>query len=274
MILSVLSSSLASGSVVAEDSGGFVSPSTNDFYWPVFGGDSNWAITRPTIMFVISVLLISWFFMAGRKLSVVPTKRQWIVEQAYGLVRNTIGKDVIGAQHYKRFLPLLCAVFFMVLVNNLFGIIPFIQYPSTSRIGFPIALTLVVYVVYHIVALQSKGGVFRYLKSLVPGGVPGWLVPVMWVLEFATYFIIRPVTLALRLFGNMLAGHLLILVFVLGGEYLLLHSGNIGLAGAGVLSLLFAIVMSFFELLVMSLQAFIFAMLTALYIGDALSESH
>ncbi|MEP7159965.1 MAG: F0F1 ATP synthase subunit A [Dermatophilaceae bacterium] len=277
----MLSSSLFGGGIVADDSGGFVSPSTNDFYWPliqgnanVFTGDSNWAITRPAVMFVLSVFLIAWFFMAGRKLSVVPGKRQWIVEQAYGLVRNTIGSDVIGSDKFRPFLPLLCTVFSLVLLNNLFGIIPFIQYPSTSRIGFPIVMTLVVYIVYHVVALRAKGGVGGYMKTLVPPGVPGALVPLMWILEFATYFIIRPVTLALRLFGNMMAGHLLILVFVLGGEYLLLHSGSVGLAGAGILSLLFAIVMSFFELLVQFLQAFIFAMLTALYLSDSLAESH
>jgi F-type H+-transporting ATPase subunit a len=96
----------------------------------------------------------------------------------------------------------------------------------------------------------------------------------MFVLELATYFVIRPVTLALRLFGNMFAGHLLLLVFIVGGEYLLLHGGNIGLGAAGIASGLFSIVMTFFELLVEFLQAFVFTILAALYLADAVSEEH
>jgi F-type H+-transporting ATPase subunit a len=95
----------------------------------------------------------------------------------------------------------------------------------------------------------------------------------MFVLELLTYFVTRPVTLALRLFGNMFAGHLLLLVFTLGGEYLLLH-GSVPLKGAGILAFLFTIVMTFFELLVEFLQAFIFTMLAALYIAGAVADEH
>lgn len=112
------------------------------------------------------------------------------------------------------------------------------------------------------------------MGSLIPPGLPGWLKPIMFVLEFLTYFVIRPLTLALRLFGNMMAGHLMLLVFIVGGEYLLLHGGNIGLQGAGILSFASAILMTFFELLIEFLQAFIFTMLAALYIADAASEHH
>jgi F-type H+-transporting ATPase subunit a len=94
------------------------------------------------------------------------------------------------------------------------------------------------------------------------------------VLEFLTYFAIRPMTLALRLFGNMLAGHLMLLVFIVGGEYLLLHGDNLVLKGSGVLSFGFAVFMTFFEILIEFLQAFIFTLLAALYIGDAVSEHH
>jgi F-type H+-transporting ATPase subunit a len=133
---------------------------------------------------------------------------------------------------------------------------------------------VIVYIVYHAVALRRKHGVVGYMKSLVPPGLPGWLRPVLFFLEFLTYFIIRPLTLALRLMGNMLAGHLMLLVFILGGEYLLLHGDSIGLKISGILSFAFAILMTFFELLIEFLQAFVFTLLAALYIGDAVSESH
>lgn len=262
--------------VPAADGDGFQPPSTGDFYWPVIAGqDSNWAVTRPAVVVLLSVVILGWFFMSvAGKLEVVPSKRQFMAEGAYNFVRNTIARDIIGAKDFRPFVPLLLTLFTMILFNNVMGIFPFVQFPSMSRIAFPIVLTLIVYVVYHAVALKRKHGVVGYLKSLVPPGLPGWLKPIMFILEFLTYFFIRPLTLALRLFGNMLAGHLMLLVFILGGEYLLLHGGNIFLNLSGVLGLAFGVVMTFFELLVQFLQAFIFTLLAALYISDAVSEHH
>jgi len=249
-------------------------PSVGDFYWPLIGGDNNWAFTRPSAVLLLSVLIIGFFYISvSGRLSVVPTKRQWMAEQGYDFVRNTIARDIIGAKDFKPFLPLLFTLFTMILFNNVMGIFPFVQYPTFSRIGFPIVLTLIVYIVYHATAIKRKHGVFGYLKSLVPPGLPGWLIPIMFLLEVLTYFFIRPLTLALRLFGNMMAGHLMLLVFIVGGE-LLLTSGSIGLGAAGVASMAFAVLMTFFELLIAFLQAFIFTLLSALYISDAVSEHH
>jgi len=274
--LSVVPASwLQVGVVAAEGDEGFQAPGTADFYWPVIGGDSNWAITRPMVVMAISVVVLAWFFVTvAGKLTVVPSKRQWMAEQAYGFVRNSIARDVIGAKDFKQFVPLLFTLFTLILFNNVMGVMPFIQFPTYSRIAFPIVLTLVVYVVYHTVAIRRKHGVIGYLKSLVPPGLPLWLRPIMFFLEVLTYFIIRPLTLALRLFGNMLAGHLMLLVFILGGEYLLLHGSSIFIQLSGILGLAFGVVMTFFELLVQFLQAFIFTLLTALYISDAVSEQH
>ena len=276
MSLSVVPASwLQVGVVAAEGDEGFQAPGTADFYWPVIGGDSNWAITRPMVVMAISVVVLAWFFVTvAGKLTVVPSKRQWMAEQAYGFVRNSIARDVIGAKDFKPFIPLLMTLFTLILFNNVMGVLPFVQFPTMSRIAFPIVLTLVVYIVYHTVAIRRKHGVIGYLKSLVPPGLPLWLRPIMFFLEVLTYFIIRPLTLALRLFGNMLAGHLMLLVFILGGEYLLVHGSSIFIQLSGILGLAFGVVMTFFELLVQFLQAFIFTLLTALYISDAVSEHH
>jgi F-type H+-transporting ATPase subunit a len=263
------------GIAAAEGDGGFEAPGTEDFYWPVIGGDSNWAITRPMVVMAISVVLLAWFFVTvAGKLTVVPNKRQWMAEQAYGFVRNSIARDVIGAKDFRPYIPLLMTLFTLILFNNVMGVLPFVQFPTMSRIAFPIVLTLIVYIVYHTVAIRRKHGVIGYLKSLVPPGLPLWLRPIMFFLEVLTYFIIRPLTLALRLFGNMLAGHLMLLVFILGGEYLLIHGSSIFIQLSGILGLAFGVVMTFFELLVQFLQAFIFTLLTALYISDAVSEHH
>jgi F-type H+-transporting ATPase subunit a len=263
------------GIAAAEGDGGFQAPGTEDFFWPVVGGDSNWAITRPMVVMAISVVLLAWFFVTvAGKLTVVPGKRQWVAEQAYGFVRNSIARDVIGAKDFRPYIPLLMTLFTLILFNNVMGVLPFVQFPTMSRIAFPIVLTLIVYIVYHTVAIRRKHGVIGYLKSLVPPGLPLWLRPIMFFLEVLTYFIIRPLTLALRLFGNMLAGHLMLLVFILGGEYLLIHGSSIFIQLSGILGLAFGVVMTFFELLVQFLQAFIFTLLTALYISDAVSEHH
>jgi F-type H+-transporting ATPase subunit a len=273
----VLAPLLQSGIATAEGEGeGFQAPGIESFWWPIFGSDtSNWAFTRPAFVVMASVVIIGMFFYTvSRKLTVVPSKRQWVAEQGYGFVRNTIARDIIGAKDFRQFLPLLLTLFTLILFNNVMGIVPFVQFPSMSRIAFPIVLTLIVYITYHTVAIRRKHGVLNYLKSLVPPGLPAWLRPIMFVLEFLTYFFIRPLTLALRLFGNMLAGHLMLLVFILGGEYLLLEGSNLLINLSGILGLAFGVVMTFFELLVQFLQAFIFTLLSALYISDAVSEHH
>lgn len=269
-----MTSSLAALSA-AGDGESFEAPGTEVFFWSLIGGGSDWAFTRPAAMMLISVAVLGWFFVTvAGKLTVVPGKRQFYAEQIYGFVRNSIGRDVIGDKHLRPFLPLLFTVFTLILLNNLFGILPFVQFPTMSTIAFPIVLTAIVYVTYHVVGIRTKGGFGKYLGSLIPPGLPGWLKPIMFVLEFLTYFFIRPLTLALRLFGNMMAGHLMLLVFILGGQYLLLHGDGIFLKFSGVMSFGMAILMTFFELLVEFLQAFIFTLLTALYISDAVSEHH
>ena len=276
MSLGVVPAHWLQSGIAATDGEGFQAPGPESFWWPLIGSDtSNWAFTRPSFVVMASVVIIAIYYMSVvNKLSIVPTKRQWIAEQSYDFVRNTIARDVIGSKDFLQFLPLLLTLFTLILFNNIMGIVPFVQFPSMSRIAFPIVLTLIVYIVYHTVAIRRKHGVVGYLKSLVPPGLPGWLKPIMFILEFLTYFLIRPLTLALRLFGNMLAGHLMLLVFILGGEYLLLHGSNLFVQFSGVLGLGFGIVMTFFELLVQFLQAFIFTLLAALYISDAVSEHH
>ncbi len=257
--------------------GSFETPTTAEFWQPLitFGGNENFAITRSSIVVLATAAVIGWFFVTtSGRLSLVPSRRQYYAEQAYDFVRNTIGRDVIGAKDFKPFVPLLLTLFSLILLNNVAGIIPFVQFPSSSRIAFPLVLTLIVYVVYNVTALKRKHGLIGYLKSLVPPGIPPGINILVFVIELATYFIIRPLTLALRLFGNMLAGHMLLLVFFLGAEYLLFTSPGLGMKGAGVVAFAGGVLMTFFELLIEVLQAFIFTMLAAVYIADAVSEHH
>src|SRR5690606_39180770 len=141
----------------------------------------------------------------------------------------------------------------------------------TGKVGFPIALTLVVYVVYHWVSIQ-KMGLGGYFKHMIPPGLPSWIVPFVFLLELITYFITRPLTLALRLFGNMFAGHMVIYLFVTGAFYFLLHGDGILLQALSVPTFLMAGVMVLFEILVQFLQAFVFTLLAASYIAAAVAD--
>lgn len=250
----------------------FEAPGIAEFWQPLVG-DGAFALTRSAVVFAAVAIILSVVLLrVTRSLKVVPGRGQFLVESTYGLVRNGLGRDIIGAEKFRPFLPLLFSLFTVILINNLMGVTPFITFPTFSRIGYAIVLTGIVYFTYHGVWIKRMG-VVGWLKSFVPAGLPGWIVPFMWVLEFMTYIITRPLTLALRLFGNMFAGHLMLLVFTFGGEYLLLHTQGL-LPVAGVLSYAFAIVMYFFEVLVEFLQAYVFVLLTCVYIAGAVADEH
>ncbi|HEY8822657.1 MAG TPA: F0F1 ATP synthase subunit A [Dermatophilaceae bacterium] len=260
------------GSLAAADGGGFQTPTSAEFYQPLWF-DGPFAITRPAVVLMLSVGLIGWWLIAStRRAAVVPGKGQWVTEGLYGFVRNSVARDIIGTKDFLRYVPLLFSMFILILVNNLFGVIPPIQYPTMSRIGIPIALTLVVYVTYHYIGMK-RVGVGPYFKHLVPAGLPGWIVPLIFVLEVITFFITRPLTLALRLFGNMFAGHLLLLLFITGGQYMIIN-GGIGLKIAGAGSYVMAFVLTIFEILIEFLQAYIFTLLAATYIAGSLVDEH
>jgi F-type H+-transporting ATPase subunit a len=257
--------------VSAEAGQGFSPPSAEDFLLPPIFGDSI-LTTKPVILVFFSVVVIAVFFLAAtRRAAIVPSRLQFAGEGIYGFVRNTLGHDVIGPE-FIRYVPLLFSIFCFILVNNVFGIIPLIQFPTMSHIGFPISVMIFSYVTYHYIGMK-KHGVGIYLKDIcfMPG-IPKPVYLILTPVEVMTYFITRPLTLSLRLFANMFAGHLLLLMFTLGGEYLL--ASGIFMKILSVFSFGMAIGLTFFEFGIQCLQAYIFTLLSALYIAGALSEEH
>jgi F-type H+-transporting ATPase subunit a len=250
----------------------FEPPSAPDFWQPLFG-DGAYAITRTMVVMVLTVIFLAVVMIAAtRRLSVVPGRGQYRLEGVYGLVRNSIGRDIIGQEHFRPYLPLLFTLFTLILLNNLLGIVPFIQFPTMSRIGFPLALALGVYVVY-LVAGVKRRGIGGFFRALVPGGLPFWVVPVVFVLELVTFLITRPVTLTLRLFGNMFAGHILLLLFALGGEFMLLH-GEGFIKVVSIPTFLMFFLFTAFEILIAFLQAYVFILLASVYIAEIYSDAH
>ena len=250
---------------------GFVPPSSNDFNLPPIFGDNAFT-TKPIVMVFFSVILISIFFIAAsRKAAVVPSKLQFAGESIYAFVRNDLARDVIGHE-FMRFVPYLFTLFTFILTNNLFGIVPLLQFPTMSRVSFPYVLAAFTIVVFHYVGIR-KQGLGKYLKDIMfMPGVPKPVYILLTPIELATFFLVRPLTLSLRLFANMFAGHLLLLVFIMGGDHLL--KGVIGLKLVSPFAFAFGIGLTFFEFMVQCLQAYIFTLLTALYIAGALADEH
>ena len=260
-------------SQLAVESGpGFVPPSTADFNLPSVFGHSAYS-TKPVFLVFLSIILISIFFIAAsRKASVVPGKLQFSGEMIYGFVRNNIGEEIIGHE-FMRFVPFLFTLFSFVLVNNVFGIVPFLQFPAMSHVAFPYALALFSFFIFHYVGVK-KQGLGKYLKGIAfMPGVPKAVYILLTPIEIATFFLVRPLTLSLRLFANMFAGHLLLLVFITGGDYML-HDSHLFMKILSPFSFAMGIGMSFFELMVQCLQAYIITLLTALFIAGALADEH
>jgi F-type H+-transporting ATPase subunit a len=250
---------------------GFETPGAGDFELPPLIHGVSWS-TKPVLLALLSIILIVVFFTAAmRKKALVPGKLQFAAEGAYNFVRNTIARDSIG-EEYKKYLPYLVALFFFVLINNLFGLFPLTLFPTMSRVAFPMALAVVAWIVFNAIGIRRQGLVGYFKNMMFPSGVPAYVYPLLAPLEFMSTVLVRPVTLSLRLFANMFAGHLLMLVFVTGGEYLLHQAGPIKIVGP--VSWIFVIALSFLELLIQVLQAYIFTVLTALYIAGALSHEH
>ena len=248
-------------------------PSIHDFFPPSlapWGGDNPW-FTKITLMLWIAVALIIIFFLVTyRNPKMVPTKRQWIAESIYGFGRNSIAKEMIGPDGV-RFASYLTTLFCFVFVMNLFAILPFFQISPNSHFAFPVLLAVISYVLFNYIGIR-KHGLFRYLKMAMVPPAPWYILPLLVPIEFASTFLIRPFSLSVRLFANMFAGHMLLLVFTLGGFAMINANGL--LAPVSVLSWLFTVALTFLEFMVIVLQAYVFTVLTASYVQGALADEH
>jgi F-type H+-transporting ATPase subunit a len=185
-----------------------------------------------------------------------------------GIVMETMGRDGLG------WTPFLLALFVFIWFCNLPGIIPIFQMPATARMALPLFLALLVWVIFIGVGFKHQG--FGYLKSaLFPPGVPKALYILVTPIEFISTFLVRPFSLAVRLFANMLAGHILLVTFALLTDAMFTaQTKQLLLKPLGVLPLAMLIFLTAFEVLVGFLQAYIFTILTAVYIGGATHPDH
>ena len=256
-------------------SDGFHAPSVGEFFPPAwFGEGTMFEFNRIMMARVIAAaVLILVFWLVARKAKVVPTRGQSVVEMLLDFVRVQIVEQVLSKENARRFTPFLTTLFLAVFTFNLTGILPFLNMPGTALIGLPIIMALWVYVMYLTVGVK-KHGLGGYLKtSLFPAGVPKPIYILLTPIEILQVFILRPATLALRLAANMIAGHLLLVLCFGATQYFLFEAAG-ALAAMGSVTFVAGFAFTLFEIFVSGLQAYVFVMLSSVYLNMAVEEEH
>ena len=239
--------------------------------WPGFFDTEGafYEFNKVVLVYVFAIVLTMLFFILGNKKQLVPTGAQNLAEIAVEFVEDGIVMETMGKEGLK-YTPFLMSLFFFVFFTNIFGIIPIIQMPASARIALPMFLALLAYVVYHGAGFKSHG--LGYIKhALVPPGVPPALLLLVVPIEFISKFLVQPFSHTVRLFANMLAGHILLVTFAVLTSTLAVAKPYAPVALLPFSALVF---FTLFEVLVSFLQAYVFTLLTGVYINAAQSHEH
>ncbi len=250
---------------------GYPAPSQDDFnYKPAFS-IAGLHVTKPMLLALFcAALVVVFFWFAFRRPKLVPHGVQNLGEVGVLFVRDQILRPAIGKKG-DNFLPFLTSLFFFIWLMNIMEIIPVIQFPVPSHSSYAWSLVAMVWLTYMWLGIKHQG-FGKFMRNLaIPGDVPWWILPLLVPVELLSNIIIRPFTLGVRLFANMFAGHILLLVFTLATWYL--ASLGIGLIFATA-SFVIVLALTAFEMLIQALQAFIFTTLTATYIAGSLEPGH
>jgi len=256
--------------------GAFCPPSLKEefFKGAVLFEGTPFELDRIMIIRLLAIaVMVLLFWLALRNPKVVPTKGQSIAELAIGFVKSNVVDGVLGEKLGAKYLPLLAAMFFGIFAMNITGLIPGLNISGNARIGMPLVLAVVAYIAFVWAGIREAGGGTFLKNALFPPGVPWPLYVLLTPLEFINVFIVRPISLSLRLFLNMMVGHLLLVLCFSATQFFLLLLPS-GFAGFSVLTLAGGFIMTLLELLVAVLQAFVFTLLTAVYIQQAASKEH
>jgi F-type H+-transporting ATPase subunit a len=224
------------------------------------------SITNSIAAMLSAALLVIAFYAVSARKAVIPGRLQSVGELLYGLV-DGLAESIIGHEG-KKFLPFVFTLFAFVLFMNLQGM--FLVFASTSQLA--VTLTLGLLVILTVIAVGVAKNGLKFFKLFAPSGVPGWILPLVVLIEIVS-FLVRPLTLALRLFGNMVGGHVVLKIFA--GFVIALGSlGILGWAGSA-LALTSVVALTALEFMVAFLQAFVFAVLTCVYLNDVVHlDSH
>jgi F-type H+-transporting ATPase subunit a len=235
----------------------------------------NTPITRTIfLMFLAAMIVIGVLYFAYRKPTLIRSKFQTAIDSLTGFVRDEISIGIIGPEGIKYF-PYLLSLFTFILVGNLFEVTPFINFPITSRMAIPGFLAVVTWVIFISVGFAKNG--FSYLFDIIwPKSVPIAMRPLVGIIEFFSILVIRPFSLAVRLFANLVAGHTMLSLGLVTGFVFTTAIGEVSLLknGAGLLWFALGLGIYVFEIAVSFLQAYIFTLLSAVYIQSSLHPEH
>ncbi|GGF01954.1 F0F1 ATP synthase subunit A [Mycetocola zhadangensis] len=261
----------------AEDDGGFHAPTLAEFFPPaIFFEGTPFEMNRIVLVRMLAVLvMLLLFWLALRRGTRVPGRGQSVAEMAIGFVKDQIGDQVLGAKDGKRFLPLLAGMFFGILAMNLTGIIPGLNIAGSSIFIVPATFALAAYIAFVYAGIKQHGG-WKYFKNqLFLPGVPWPIYIILTPVELLNIFIVRPISLSLRLLLNMMVGHLLLVLCFSATHFFFITGQDLGLLSLfGVATLVGGIAMTGIELAVAVLQAYIFTLLTAVYIQQSVADEH
>jgi len=247
-------------------------PISHVIEWPdLFLSDTIFAVNKVVLLMWLSCI-IAFFFIwsAGRDFKLVPTGVQNVAESLLDFVDNGIVLQTIGPEGL-RFTPLLGTMFTFIFLNNIWEIVPSFQMPVSARIAIPLVLTALVWVLYMGLGIAKQGPWGYFRNVMFPPGVPKALYVLVAPIELVSTVFVRPLSLCVRLFANMLAGHLLLVSFavITAAVWAVSLTLVIWPFSFGLL-----VALTGFEILVAFLQAFIFTILTAVYIGSSLHPEH
>ncbi|MGA1837830.1 F0F1 ATP synthase subunit A [Herbiconiux sp. 11R-BC] len=263
--------------VAATDDGGFHGPSIDEFFPPaIFLAGTPFEINRIILIrFLVVIAIVLIFWLGTRRMKVVPGRFQSVVEMGLDFARVNIAEDLLGKKDGRRFLPLITTILILVFSFNITGVIPFLNISGNATIGMPLVLAIVAWIAFIYAGLRKHPGAF-FKNALFPPGVPWPLYIIVTPIELVSTFILRPITLTLRLLMNMIVGHLLLVLFFSATSFFLFTATQTsifyGLFGVGTIA--FGFVFTLFEILVAVLQAYVFALLTTVYIQLALADEH
>lgn len=234
---------------------------------PFTVGSLDLSFTNSSLWMVIAVVFSTAFLtFATQRKALVPGRWQMFAESLYGMIAGMI-RENIGHGGFQYF-PLVFTLFMVVLLGNVLGLLPY-SFTYTSHIVVTAALALIVFFSVIVIGVARHGT--HFFSLFVPPGLPWWLMPLIVPIEVIS-FVVRPITLSVRLFANMIAGHIMLKVFA-GFSAAMITMGVGGFA-LGLLPLLFNSVMLAFELLVAFLQAYVFAILSCIYLKDTVEIDH
>ena len=234
-------------------------------------------ISRTEVLILLAAIIpVVVVFFGLRKKSVVPGKLQSAVESIFSFVKDEIALGVIG-RGGEKFTPYLVSIFLFILVGNLFEVAPLINFPVTSRMALPLFLSLITYFIFVFVGIREEG--FGYISHLVwPPGVPVALKPLVGIIELVSVLLVRPFSLAVRLFANLVAGHVMLSLLLASAYFFIVQPGGadyiLSKAPVGLAWFTLGLGIYGFELIVSILQAYIFTLLSAVYIQTSLHPEH